>query len=147
MQEQDARRTAQASNTRGGGGRGEGGDEKHATEPEPRTPPPKTRTEHTTQRERREKKKKKNRCGSDALGKVRMKMYGSRAESVSRMQKHKGNPKPKRFGVPQRLRESEREKNVADEKSQTKEEDGRKQTPDTGRVVKGSKKQRQKTDP
>ena len=39
------------------------------------------------------------------MGKARRKMYGSMAESVSRMQKHKGKPKPKRFGVPQRLRE------------------------------------------
>ena len=79
------------------------GQKKHP--PRPPTPTRQEMRKHRTGNERRRRKKKKNRCGSDALGNVRRKMYGSRAESVSRMQKHKGNPKPKRFGVSQRLRE------------------------------------------
>ena len=109
----------------------------------------KTRTrKHQTENERRRReKKKKQQVRERCLGECEE--DDVRVEGGERVQdaETQGEPQTiKVWGSPAPEREK-REKNVADETNQTEEEDGRKQTPNTGRVVKGSKEQRQKTDP
>ena len=110
----------------------------------------KTRNEKTPNRKRATTTKKKKTGAGQCLGEGEEEDV--RIEGGERVQDEEtqGEPQTKKVWgspAPERERERERERNVADETNQTEEEDGRKQTPNTGRVVKGSKEQEQNADP